>query len=91
MARYDYRCPVCNTTFEFEHPMRERPTVYCPNCGAEATQVFEPSGIVFKGTGFYNTDLRDNRPSAAEQAAADDAAEAAEAATANIDTSNDDD
>lgn len=58
MARYQYKCPDCGTTFEFEHPMSEHPKVTCPNCGHEAKQVFMPSGIVFKGSGFYNTDQK---------------------------------
>jgi len=58
MARYDYKCPQCETTFEVEHPMSERPEVRCPTCGSVATQVFGTAGIVFKGSGFYNTDQR---------------------------------
>lgn len=58
MARYDYKCPACGTAFEVEHPMSERPTITCPECGAVANQVFGASGIVFKGHGFYNTDQR---------------------------------
>ena len=38
--------------------MSEHPTVTCPSCGAVAQQVFGASGIVFKGSGFYNTDQR---------------------------------
>ena len=38
--------------------MGSHPEVTCPACGAEATQVFGASGIVFKGSGFYNTDQR---------------------------------
>ena len=58
MARYDYRCPACDITFEVEHPMTAHPTVRCPSCGGEAQRVFEASGISFKGSGFYNTDQR---------------------------------
>ncbi|MDO4798142.1 MAG: zinc ribbon domain-containing protein [Coriobacteriales bacterium] len=58
MARYDYRCPKCDTQFEVEHPMAEHPVVTCPNCGEVASQVFGASSIVFKGSGFYNTDQR---------------------------------
>lgn len=58
MARYEYECPACGTRFEVEHHMTEHPEVTCPNCGHEAKQVFEPSGIVFKGSGFYNTDQK---------------------------------
>ena len=58
MARYDYKCTSCGTTFEVEPPMGSHPEVTCPSCGAEAAQVFGASGIVFKGSGFYNTDQR---------------------------------
>ena len=58
MARYDYRCPECGTEFEVEHPMSEHPVITCPECGTQANQVFGTSGIVFKGSGFYNTDQR---------------------------------
>ena len=64
MARYDYHCPTCDITFEVEHPMSEHPKVTCPQCGAEASQVFGASGIVFKGSGFYNTDQRKGATSA---------------------------
>ena len=65
MARYDYRCPACGTAFEVEHPMSEHPVIACPKCGAEANQVFGTSGIVFKGSGFYNTDQRKGGATAA--------------------------
>lgn len=58
MARYDYKCPACGEQFEVEHPMSEHPEVLCPQCGEKANQVFGASGIVFKGSGFYNTDQR---------------------------------
>ncbi|MGI6229293.1 MAG: FmdB family zinc ribbon protein [Tractidigestivibacter sp.] len=58
LARYDYHCSACGTTFEVEHPMSAHPRVTCPTCGHEAERVFSPSGIEFKGSGFYNTDQR---------------------------------
>ena len=60
MARYDYHCPNCGSVFEVEHPMSAHPTGSCPSCGTTSERVFDPSGIVFKGTGFYNTDQRDS-------------------------------
>jgi predicted nucleic acid-binding Zn ribbon protein len=36
----------------------EAPLTQCPECGAPATRVFYPVGIVFKGQGFYKTDSR---------------------------------
>lgn len=58
MARYDYRCTNCDTTFEVEHPMSAHPQVTCPSCGAPAERVFSTYGIDLKGSGFYNTDQR---------------------------------
>ena len=58
MARYDYACTACGTIFEVEHPMAERPEVSCPKCGAHAERHFSASGIMLKGSGFYNTDQR---------------------------------
>ncbi len=59
MARYDYRCTSCGNVFEVEHGMTEHPSVSCPECQAPAEKVFNASGIEFKGSGFYNTDMRD--------------------------------
>ena len=58
MPRYDYRCTACADVFEIEHGMREHPAICCPVCGAPAERVLNASGIVFKGSGFYNTDQR---------------------------------
>jgi putative FmdB family regulatory protein len=58
MARYDYKCSACGNVFEVEHPMGEKPEISCPSCGAHADRVFDPSGISFQGSGFYNTDMR---------------------------------
>ena len=68
MARYDYRCTACDKVFEVEHGMREHPEVTCPDCGAAATRVLSASGIVFKGSGFYNTDERGKKGSSAATA-----------------------
>ena len=59
MARYDYRCTACGEVFEVEHSMTERPEVTCPSCGGAAEKVFSASGIKFEGSGFYNTDQRE--------------------------------
>ena len=63
MARYDYKCPACELVFEVEHGMDERPLIICPACGHEAARVFEVTGITLKGSGFYNTDMRDKSSS----------------------------
>lgn len=83
MARYDYKCTSCDKVFEVEHPMSDRPHITCPNCGADAERVFEPSGISFKGSGFYNTDQRGGSSSTAATSAP------SESSTASAGPSND--
>ncbi|PKQ38901.1 MAG: FmdB family transcriptional regulator [Actinobacteria bacterium HGW-Actinobacteria-1] len=58
MPAYDYRCPSCDCVFEVTRGIRETGAIACPECGAEAKRLFSPVGIVFKGTGFHNTDYR---------------------------------
>jgi putative FmdB family regulatory protein len=85
MAIYEYHCPSCNVNFEFEHPMREKPDVHCPTCDAVATRVFTPSGMVLKGSGFYNTDYgtSSSAPAAAAPCAHECANESCPAHAAN--------
>ncbi len=81
MARYDYRCPSCHHVFEVEHGMNEKPKVVCPVCGTEASRVFEATGITLKGSGFYNTDMRDGKGSASAPHGSSDATSAKDGAS----------
>lgn len=59
MPRYDYRCTECGRGFEVSRPIGHRPNEACPECEGDAKRVFTPVGVVFKGSGFHNTDYRD--------------------------------
>lgn len=58
MPAYDYKCPSCECVFEVSRGIRETGPISCPECGVEAKKLFSPVGIVFKGSGFHNTDYR---------------------------------
>ena len=58
MPLYDYRCRACSKVTEVRHGFREPHNRVCPECGGELARVFTPTGIVFKGSGFYLTDSR---------------------------------
>ena len=59
MPTYDYKCPKCETVFEVVHKMSARHVAKCPKCGTRAErQLSGGHGIVFKGTGFYETDYK---------------------------------
>jgi predicted nucleic acid-binding Zn ribbon protein len=38
--------------------MSDDPEANCPRCGTPGRRLFFPTGIVFKGSGFYKTDSR---------------------------------
>lgn|SRR5690606_34538820 len=60
MPTYDYQCPKCDHTWEMFQPITAKPVKKCPECGKQsARRVIGPgAGIIFKGSGFYQTDYR---------------------------------
>ena len=62
MPTYDYKCTECGDIFEKFHGMSESPDVSCPGCDSVAhKQIGAGSGIVFKGSGFYTTDYKNQK------------------------------
>ena len=59
MPIYSYKCENCGYHFDqFQH-FTDDPLTFCPNCNTVALRkVYQPVGIVFKGSGFYSTDHR---------------------------------
>jgi putative FmdB family regulatory protein len=55
---YDYQCRRCGTVTEVIHSMLEDGPTACERCGGELRRVLHPSGIIFRGSGFYKTDSR---------------------------------
>lgn len=60
MPTYDYLCKACGHALELFQSMSEAPRRKCPACGKLALQrqIGMGAGIVFKGSGFYETDYR---------------------------------
>ena len=60
MPTYDYVCEGCKHTWDEFRPMSAKPTKKCPKCGkAKAKRkIGAGAGIIFKGSGFYQTDYR---------------------------------
>lgn len=57
MPVYMYRCDNCGVQFEKFQKFTDDPLTRCPECGKKALKkVYQPVGIVFKGSGFYATD-----------------------------------
>ena len=59
MPTYEYRCPSCKYEFEKLQSMSDEPIKKCPKCGKKVQRLMgSGSGIVFKGSGFYQTDYK---------------------------------
>ena len=59
MPIYTYRCKNCGVQFDQQQKFSDPPLTRCPECSKKTLQkVFQPVGIVFKGSGFYATDNR---------------------------------
>lgn len=60
MPTYDYRCGNCEHEFELFQKMSDSPKRKCPECGKNALDRLIGTGaaVLFKGSGFYQTDYR---------------------------------
>jgi putative FmdB family regulatory protein len=60
MPTYDYKCKKCQHVWDEFQSIKAPPTKKCPACGKSAAerQISAGAGILFKGTGFYQTDYR---------------------------------
>jgi putative FmdB family regulatory protein len=60
MPTYEYVCNNCQHEFEQFQSMKARPIRKCPECGKLKVQrlIGAGAGIIFKGSGFYQTDYR---------------------------------
>ena len=69
MPTYDYICEDCDHQFELFQSITARPIRKCPKCGKLSVHrlIGAGAGIIFKGSGFYETDYRsDSYKKAAE-------------------------
>ena len=59
MPIYTYRCENCGVQFDRQQKFSDPPLTWCPECSKKTLRkVYQPVGIVFKGSGFYATDHR---------------------------------
>ncbi len=60
MPTYEYRCNACDHLWEDFQSIKAPPTKKCPDCGKSKAEriISAGGGIIFKGSGFYQTDYR---------------------------------
>ncbi len=58
MPTYAYRCERCDEEFDVVQSFSDKSLTKHPECGGPVRKLFKPTGVVFKGSGFYITDSR---------------------------------
>ncbi len=60
MPTYEYECDACQHAFEKFQPITASRLRKCPECGKLKLRrlIGTGAGIIFKGSGFYQTDYR---------------------------------
>lgn len=60
MPTYEYKCRECGHTLEIFQSMNDDALTKCPECKKDTLKrlIGTGAGIIFKGSGFYQTDYR---------------------------------
>ena len=60
MPTYDYQCEACDHAFEEYQSITAKQLRKCPSCGQRklVRLIGTGGGVIFKGSGFYQTDYR---------------------------------
>ncbi len=60
MPTYDYQCGACRHEWELFQSMNDSPLKSCPKCKKHKAKrlLGLGAGLIFKGTGFYETDYK---------------------------------
>jgi putative FmdB family regulatory protein len=61
MPTYSYACQECHYEFDLRQSIKAKPKRRCPKCDRLSLKrlIGVGSGIIFRGSGFYTTDYRD--------------------------------
>jgi putative FmdB family regulatory protein len=64
MPTYEYACRSCDQVIEVFQSIRDDPLTVCPRCGQPGLKrlIGRGAGIIFKGSGFYETDYKRASP-----------------------------
>jgi len=91
MPTYDYSCDACHHEFEVFEPITAQPQKKCPKCKKnKLRRLFGAGGgLIFKGSGFYQTDYRSDsykKAAESEKPKTDDSSKSTDSKSTKADT-----
>jgi putative FmdB family regulatory protein len=89
MPTYEYHCDACEHHFDEFQSITEKPLKKCPECGRPKLRRIFGTGaaILFKGSGFYETDYRSESYKTAAKAEQEASKPASSESSSSSDTS----
>lgn len=78
MPRYAYKGIECPHEFEVHQSFADDPLTTCITCGLPVRRVIQPTGVIFKGSGWY---INDSRPAAKDSDTSKDTSDSKPATT----------
>ena len=73
MPTYEYVCKKCGHEFDTVQSFTDDALTTCPECSGPLQKKFGSVGVVFKGSGFYRTDSREEKRAKKSEAKPDGA------------------
>lgn len=90
MPTYEYECTHCEHAFEKFQSMKDKPVQRCPKCRHKVRKLLgSGAGIIFKGTGFYETDYKRSSVSSKSERDFSNSSEKASSSSESKSTSSD--
>lgn len=88
MPTYDYRCDACEHQFEEFQSITAKPLKKCPECGKNklVRLIGTGAGVIFKGSGFYETDYRSSNYQKDAKADKESSSKASETSSSSSDS-----
>ncbi len=60
MPTYEYECIECKHRFDVFQSINDSPIEKCVKCKGRVRKLFNSTGIIFKGSGFYVNDYKNS-------------------------------
>lgn len=91
MPTYEYVCDDCSHEFDTFQSMKDDRLKTCPECNEDTLRrkIGTGAGIIFKGSGFYETDYkRDNKSGGEKKESGSDSSKKSESSSSSSDSNS---